>query len=587
MENETTAMLLIDSLELEIRTEEENITEMFEEQLSKEKYGSERYQNIKKNYEKEREEIKEKYSVIYEIGHLASQIEKLEKKHTLLYNFEHDIFNVMYKENEKKEKTPTIIHKEFEKRYAKITKKERIELLKEKEKLTKKLNKLLNKEAPKISIGIDLFDGHYRTYSNNKKPFFIHKKLKTRIESGKNAFIAPQFQKHGNEDKNYTGYGNLENFIEGISFEKHQQISNERFESRLERKNLEKKYEENELYLGIDGDKSKERLKEINRLKKYNLKINNQSLNTAITLYEKIIELSKDVMYIEKIMEEYKDIIEVNNSEIYKNVELLRKEQEQRINTLMREAERAYYQSGIEEKLNIEHKLHEIQYLIEQKKYRLRTYKIKDYIDKKTEKEIKILEEEIEELETKKFNLLYDNPDLNKIEYKVDIERIKREEKEELEKMKKSIQQKEHLHHEIPTQEEKGSNDEKLKVTKEEPIKYDNYKVVDKEIRENWQDMRFKYFQEYQIKMMISKKKIPFSEFLEKRAPYLKDLIELEKERERHAINIYKEYIKYLANEENKENAMKFSEFANRKHKIENIDVPAQYEEYDQSIRRR
>jgi len=73
--------------------------------------------------------------------------------------------------------------------------------------------------------------------------------------------------------------------------------------------------------------------------------------------------------------------------------------------------------------------------------------------------------------------------------------------------------------------------------------------------------------------------KLSFSAYLESVAPHLIQLINIEKERERLARTIYKDYLKYYSSLENKKDAIEFYEFAGNNYGISNIDVPIEYDE--------
>jgi len=79
--------------------------------------------------------------------------------------------------------------------------------------------------------------------------------------------------------------------------------------------------------------------------------------------------------------------------------------------------------------------------------------------------------------------------------------------------------------------------------------------------------------------------KLKFSEYLEKVAPFQKELIEVEKEREARAATVYKLYLKYLASLEDKTYAMRFSEFAQMRYGFEPSDIPIEYDEMENQIK--
>lgn len=75
--------------------------------------------------------------------------------------------------------------------------------------------------------------------------------------------------------------------------------------------------------------------------------------------------------------------------------------------------------------------------------------------------------------------------------------------------------------------------------------------------------------------------KLKFSEYLEETAPFLTDLIAIEQEREARAATVYKLYLQYLVTVPDKNNAMKFSEFAQVRFGFEPVDIPVEYDEME------
>lgn len=116
------------------------------------------------------------------------------------------------------------------------------------------------------------------------------------------------------------------------------------------------------------------------------------------------------------------------------------------------------------------------------------------------------------------------------------------------------------------------------KAVKKEAEKYAPVVVPD-----NLREVRTFHYQNYMIEKMKKTElsRFKFSEYLEKVAPYLTELIEVEKEREQRAANVYKAYLQYLATVDDKTKAMKFSEYAKIKYGYESVDIPVEYDEIE------
>lgn len=70
-----------------------------------------------------------------------------------------------------------------------------------------------------------------------------------------------------------------------------------------------------------------------------------------------------------------------------------------------------------------------------------------------------------------------------------------------------------------------------------------------------------------------------FSEYLQYVRPDLKELIEIERQKEERVETIFKKYIKYRASLGNKERALSFRAYAKIYYNVENYDIPQEYDE--------
>ena len=101
------------------------------------------------------------------------------------------------------------------------------------------------------------------------------------------------------------------------------------------------------------------------------------------------------------------------------------------------------------------------------------------------------------------------------------------------------------------------------------------------ELDSSLQIFRTMHYQGYMREKVLNSDlgKLSFSAYLESVAPHLTELINIEKERERLARTIYKDYLKYYSALENKKDAIEFYEFAGNNYGISNVDVPIEHEE--------
>ncbi|MBE6148590.1 MAG: hypothetical protein E7167_03775 [Firmicutes bacterium] len=94
--------------------------------------------------------------------------------------------------------------------------------------------------------------------------------------------------------------------------------------------------------------------------------------------------------------------------------------------------------------------------------------------------------------------------------------------------------------------------------------------------------------QKYEAEIVVgSLDKISFLEYLERLPNVPKELIAYERQNEGKSITIYAAYLRYYAALEDKSLAMKFSEFAETRFKITDLDVPYHSkEEYEEMLKK-
>jgi hypothetical protein len=88
------------------------------------------------------------------------------------------------------------------------------------------------------------------------------------------------------------------------------------------------------------------------------------------------------------------------------------------------------------------------------------------------------------------------------------------------------------------------------------------------------------YYQNYMKEKLLKTElgNLKFSEYLEVVRPDLKELIEIERKREQRLDNIYKKYLKYRMALEDKTRALSFREFAQYNYGLESYEIPEGYE---------
>ena len=362
----------------------------------------------------------------------------------------------------------------------------------------------------------------------------------------------------------------------------------------------------------FNGKLSLERLNHINLYldKNYDLKEGYSNLKILQEKYNEFVLLSREVWYMNEVILSFSKT-SIVDTEMYKGLKELYYQQKEKLHELRENADKLYDKSGIQRKIDAEQRLRELYQLMQEKEFNINRYKELGYYD-----QVSYAQNDLYEIRLEMIRILRDNPELNRVEYNIDIKGILEKEKEiykpEVEKVNKikeedviniqykveeEIKQSKEIEESEKTN-ESSRDEEDIPVhieTKEEEIFIDkayqeeseNKKIF--ELNNNLQIHRFTKYQDYMREKVIGSElgKLSFSQYLEKEAPYLTELIKIEKEREKQARNIYREYIRYYASLEEKEYALSFEQFANKNYGIENIDVPVEYEEEYKEMRRK
>lgn len=355
----------------------------------------------------------------------------------------------------------------------------------------------------------------------------------------------------------------------------------------------------------FNGKLPLERLNHINNYleKNYNLKEGYSDLKTLQEKYKEIVLLSREVWYMNEVILSFSKT-SIVDTEMYKGLKELYEQQKDKLYDLREKADKLYDKSGLQGKIDAEMRLKELYEQLKEKEFNINRYEELGYYD-----QVSLLTNEMYEIRYEMIRILRDNPEFNRKEYNIDIKRILEKEKEiykpEVEKINESkIEEVSNTQYKVEEEikqpvekeetekimDESPSNIEEIPIhieTNEEEIFIDEtYQKEEEnkktfELSDNLRVHRFSKYQDYMREKLIGSElgKLSFSQYLEKEAPYLTELIKIEKERENQARTIYGEYIKYYASLENKESALTFEQFANETYGIDNIDVPIEKEE--------
>lgn len=324
-----------------------------------------------------------------------------------------------------------------------------------------------------------------------------------------------------------------------------------------------------------------DKLKDIEKAKEAHVDVKYSKLIKLKEKYTKIVELSRETWYLGEVLRAFKDTA-INKTEMYKGLNELVREQKLQLSKLSIEAEKEYEKTGLQNKINLIEQLEELYRQIEEI-----NLKIEQYKNNGNEKQVDLLKQEYYNIRYEMIKILRNNSDLNNPKYNIDVKNIIKQEKELFEpEIKKEIKKEEPSY--IKANEKKEFVERivpETSVTKEPTIKpVENILRGNKESLEldsSLQIHRTYHYQNYMKEKVLGSDlgKLSFSLYLESVAPHLKELINIEKERESLARTIYKEYLLYYSSLENKKNAINFYDFTKANYQMENVDIPVEYEE--------
>lgn len=369
------------------------------------------------------------------------------------------------------------------------------------------------------------------------------------------------------------------------------------------------------------GEEAFKKLKDIEKAKKtnINIKVRHSHLIEIEEKYTEIEELSRETWYLNEILQAFSNT-DITKTEMYKGLRELVREQELLLSKLIREVDKEYEKTGLQNKIDLIEQLEELYRKIEEL-----NLKIEQYKNMGREDQADYCQQEYYNVRYEMIKILKDNPDLNKPKYNIDIKKIIEEERKMFEpEIKKGLNKPEQpiveenkdyrISSEIPsyikTPEEEifvektvpqtsvteqkvvenVTNTEEIpsyiKTPEEEMFVEKAYieesgKLERFELDSSLQIFRTMHYQGYMREKVLNSDlgKLSFSAYLESVAPHLTKLIELEKERETLARTIYRDYIRYYSSLENKKDAIEFYEFAGNNYGISNVDVPIEHEE--------
>ena len=167
-------------------------------------------------------------------------------------------------------------------------------------------------------------------------------------------------------------------------------------------------------------------LKKIEQVKTTNIQTKGgfSKLNEIKEKIDKIIELSRETWYLEKTLDAF-STTSITETAMYKGLQELVKDQEKELQNLINEVNNAYNKTGLENKLDLAKELEELYKKSEELKL-----SIENLRQMKDNWQANIMEQDYYNIRYEMIKILKDNPDLNIPKYNIDIEKIKKRERE-------------------------------------------------------------------------------------------------------------------------------------------------------------
>lgn len=204
---------------------------------------------------------------------------------------------------------------------------------------------------------------------------------------------------------------------------------------------------------------------------------------------------------------------------------------------------------------------------------------------------------EANEYRSEMIAILFKYPELNRPEYKIDLDRKKKKSVEELidetlvtQPGKTAV--KPVVSSEYQEKVERKRTPEKSEVPAKGLFVPPTERKVEEKTDDSWLKENIEtpaylsglitvYYPQY-VKFKAEnpdQANLLFSEYLQYVRPDLKELIEIERKKEKRVETIFKKYIKYRASIANKERALSFRAYAKIYYNVENYDIPQEYDE--------
>lgn len=302
-----------------------------------------------------------------------------------------------------------------------------------------------------------------------------------------------------------------------------------------------------------------------------------------------VAKLSREMECLDLIIDAY-DNSPIKDTDLFKELVEIYRKQNKKLNNLTRKVREMYQRSGMQEYIEIEQRLRELYRQACVLKNQLAVAEKKNgIVSGDTAKTVDLYYGTKGEMLT----ILLKYPEFNKPEYGIDLDKYDKngvyipdgnevaikDDKSYRDSVKVETQE-EFIPTVVVTEEELMRDlgiEEDVDNVAWKPASESPEEALD--VPYHLIEIRTSYYSKYMLEKVKGTELgiMKFSEFLETIAPEQTELIGLEKKRENKAANVFKLYVQYLASLEDKEQAMRFSEFARLRHGLEQADLPFEF----------
>jgi hypothetical protein len=287
---------------------------------------------------------------------------------------------------------------------------------------------------------------------------------------------------------------------------------------------------------------------------------------------EELRDLTRQTAILDAIIDAY-DNTEIKDTEMFLYLKEILRKQNKKIQGLTSKAMERYKKAGIKEYIELEEKLRVLYQRLSGLSRQLADAELRH-----NSSEISRLRGLVDATKSEMFGIVYKYPELNKPEYGIDLSKYDKKGRVVGYDLEEEV---------VPT---RVVLDGELEPSRPQYSDYSEEEVSyeqDVETPENLTEVNTAYYGRYMLEKMKGSElgKKTYSEYLEVVAPELEDLIRIERNKEQRAATVFKLYLQYLAAQEDKENAMGFSQFAEYRYGISKDDLP--FEFTDEEVKKR